>query len=163
LAPGGRWVSFGSLAFPWRRPALRYSSEEVRLIMGEMGFAAAAPLEARLPYMASPASRHSRLEDVLLFVGDKLQRAPHAAVPAGPPPWLADGSLPIPRSPSLALAGDASRIQAVLLALVDGQRSLDELARIVAEQGLLPAAEARSAVSGLLLRLHADGERVGAA
>jgi hypothetical protein len=71
--------------------------------------------------------------------------------------------LPIPRSPSLALAADASRIQAVLLALVDGHRSLDELARIVAEQGLLPAAEARSAVSGLLLRLHADGERVGAA
>jgi ubiquinone/menaquinone biosynthesis C-methylase UbiE/uncharacterized protein YbaR (Trm112 family) len=163
LAPGGRWVSFGSLAFPWRRPALRYSPEEVRLIMGEMGFAAALPIETRLPYMASPASRHSRLEDVLLFVGDKLRRAPHAGVPAGSPPWLGDGSLPIPRSPSLALAADASRIQAMLLALVDGHRSLDELARIVAEQGLLPAAEARSAVSGLLLRLHADSERVGAA
>ena len=63
-----------------------------------------------------------------------------------------------PRTESLALAADASRIQAVLLALVDGQRSIDELVRIVVEQGLLPAPQASSAIRGLLERLHRSGE-----
>src|ERR1700687_3533755 len=49
--------------------------------------------------MRSPASRHSRLEEVVLFIGDKRRRAPRLAAPAGPPPWLGRGSPPNPRSP----------------------------------------------------------------
>ena len=42
LVPGGRWVNFGSLAFPWRRPGLRYGPEEVRDIVTAAGFEVAA-------------------------------------------------------------------------------------------------------------------------
>jgi uncharacterized protein YbaR (Trm112 family) len=159
LAPGGRWVNFGSLAFPWRRPGLKYGPEEVRDIVTEAGFEVSLQRDATLPYMHSPASRHGRLETVALFAADKRRRGPREPAAGGPPPWLRDMSLPVPRSASLALAADASRIQAVLLALVDGQRSVDALARIVAEQGLLPAAQAQSAVRGLLERLHEGEER----
>jgi hypothetical protein len=162
LAAGGRWVNFGSLAFPWRRPALRLSPEELGPALTEAGFSVAAMREATVPYMRSPASRHSRLEEVLLFAADKHRRAPREPPPAGLPPWLDAHSLPVPRTAPLALAADASRIQAVLLALVDGERSIDDLVRVVSEQGLLPAEQARSAVRGLLERLYLAGERVAA-
>jgi ubiquinone/menaquinone biosynthesis C-methylase UbiE/uncharacterized protein YbaR (Trm112 family) len=157
LAPGGRWVNFGSLAFPWRRPSLRYGPAEVRDIVNESGFEVGLQRDATLPYMRSPASRHGRLETVAIFAADKRRRGPREPAEAGPPPWLRDSSLPVPRTEPLALAADASRIQAVLLSLVDGQRSVNELARIVAEQGLLPAVQAKSAVVGLLERLHLSG------
>ncbi|HUO78752.1 MAG TPA: class I SAM-dependent methyltransferase [Steroidobacteraceae bacterium] len=159
LVPGGRWVNFGSLAFPWRRPSLRYGPEELRELLAEAGFEVGLQRDAALPYMRSPASRHARIETVALFAADKRRRGPREPAEAWTPPWLRDTALPVPRSDALALAADASRIQAVLLALVDGQRSIDELAGIVAEQGLLPAAQAGSAVRGLLERLHRAAER----
>ncbi len=160
LAPGGRWVNFGSLAFPWRSPARQYGPDEVREIVAAAGFDAGALEDEELAYMCSPASRHGRLETVATFAADKLRRAPREPVPAERAAWLGDSSRPVPRSAELALAADASRIQAVLLALVDGQHSIDDLARIVAEQGLLPPEQAASAVRGLLERLAAAGERV---
>jgi SAM-dependent methyltransferase len=159
LAPGGRWVNFGSLAFPWRRPGLRYGPEEVRDVVTEAGFEVGLQRDVALPYMRSPASRHGRVESVAVFAADKRQRGPREPAESSVPAWLRDASLPVPRSDSLALAADASRIQAVLLALVDGRRSIDELARIVAEQGLLPGAQAQSAVRGLLERLHHTAAR----
>jgi hypothetical protein len=109
--------------------------------------------------MRSPASRHSRVEEVLVFAADKQRRSPHEAAPPELPQWFDTHSLPVPRLPPLALAADASRIQAVMLALVDGKRSIDELTKIISEQGLLPGDQARSAVRGLLERLYVAGER----
>ena len=159
LVPNGRWVNFGSLAFPWRRPALQHGRDEVLAILAESGFEVAGVEEATLPYMQSPASRHGRLESVLAFAADKRRRAPREASPPVSAPWLSDTQQPVPRSAPLALAADAARIQAVLLALVDGQRSIADLARIVVEQQLLPADAAASAVRGLLERMHEAGER----
>ena len=34
LVPGGRWVNFGSLCFPWRRPSMRPSAEELLELVG---------------------------------------------------------------------------------------------------------------------------------
>lgn len=163
LAPAGRWVNFGSLAFPWRRPGLKYGPEEVHDIVTEAGFEVSLQRDATLPYMRSPASRHGRVETVALFAAEKRRRGPREPAADTAPPWMHDSSLPVPRHESLALAADASRIQAVLLALVDGRRSIDDLIRIVAEQGLLPAAQAGSAVRGLLERLHHAAERADGA
>jgi uncharacterized protein YbaR (Trm112 family) len=159
LAPGGRWVNFGSLAFPWRRAALRLSREELSPVLEETGFRLESLNEAEIPYMRSPASRHSRREEVLVFAATKARRSPQEPAPPALPPWLEAHNLPVPRTPALALAGDASRIQAVLLALIDGTRSIDELVRMVSEQGLLPADQARSAIRGLLERLHLNAEK----
>ena len=159
LVPGGRWVNFGSLAFPWRRPALRLSKEELAPALADAGFGAAEMRDEVLPYMRSPASRHSRLEEVLVLAADKQQRAPHEPQPPQLPAWLAAHELPVPRVAPLTLAADASRIQAVVLALIDGRRSIDDLVRIISEQHLLPEGQARSAVHGLLERLIAGSEK----
>ena len=159
LAPGGRWVNFGSLAFPWRRPGLRYDPDEVRDVVSEAGFEVVLQRDMTLPYMRSPISRHGRDECVAVFGADKRRRGPREPADTGLPQWLRDLSVPVPRDESLTLAADASRIQAVVLSLIDGQRSVDELARIVSEQRLLPASQARSAVHGLLERLHLTAQK----
>jgi hypothetical protein len=126
----------------------------VLAIVAESGFEVRSSADHRLPYLQSPASRHARVETVAVFAADKTRRGPREAEPPAPPPWLADASLPVPRTPALDLQGSASRIQAVLLALVDGSRSIDEIVAVVSAQGLLGAAEARVATRALLERLH---------
>ena len=160
LALGGQWVNFGSLAFPWRRPALRHSVAELQDILGECGFDVIRFTDATLPYMRSPASRHGRMEEVSVFTAVKRRRGPREAADSGSPPWLANMRLPVPVGEGIAMAAEASRIQAVLLALVDGRRSVDDLVRLVSEQGLFPRDQAHAAVRGLLERLHATGERL---
>jgi hypothetical protein len=109
--------------------------------------------------MQSPVSRHGRVETVALFAADKRQRAPRDAEGPGAPAWLLDPSLPVPRTESFTLAADATRIQAVVLALIDGRRSMQEVSRILVEQRLLPEPQASSAVRGLLERMHRSSER----
>jgi SAM-dependent methyltransferase len=162
LRPGGRWVNFGSLSFAARRPALRWSGAEVLEIVAASGFEVRATSDTALPYLSSPASRHARVETVALFAADKVRRGPREASPPLPPPWLIDTSLPVPRTDDLELAGTASRIQAILLALFDGSRSIDDVVRVVVEQGLLERTQALAATRGLLDRLHANAHGSGA-
>lgn len=156
LRPGGRWVNFGSLSFGARRPALRWSEAEVREIVTASGFEIRAAEDRSMPYLQSPASRHGRVETVALFAADKVRRGPREPAPPTPPEWLTDTTVPVPRSAELELAGTASRIQAILLALLDGTRSIDDVVRVVVEQGLLERTQALAATRGLLERLHAN-------
>jgi hypothetical protein len=160
LSPGGRWINFGSLAFPWRRPALRHSPAELEDILRETGFEVTRVQNEVTPYMRSPASRHGRHEEVFQFTAIKRSRGPREAPTRSAPAWLADTSQSVPVSDSLSLAAEASRIQAVLLALIDGQRSIDEIAALVSEQGLMPRDQAMVALRGLLDRVTASDERL---
>ena len=63
LKPGGRWINFGSLAFSRAAHAERMGLEEVRELLPPAGFAAFAVREDTMPYMRSPASRHSRARE----------------------------------------------------------------------------------------------------
>ena len=67
LRPGGRWVSFGSLAFSQPEAAARYSLEEALAIVMDSGFAEPQVREDEIPYMCSPLSRHGRRELVVTF------------------------------------------------------------------------------------------------
>jgi SAM-dependent methyltransferase/uncharacterized protein YbaR (Trm112 family) len=160
LVPGGRWINVGSLAFPWRQASRRMAPDEVLEALAEAGFADIVSGDEDLPYMASPASRHSRIERVFWFHADKARRAPREMeVAASLRDWLEDTSLKVPAGDALALAAESARIRAVVLALADGTRSIDEIVGIVTQEGLLPPAQARSAVLALLERVVEEGAR----
>ena len=161
LVPGGRWLNFGSLCFPWRRPSLRPSAEELLEVVATAGFTVQAHGDQDLPYMHSPASRHARNERVFTFAADKAHRGPRLAEAPAHAAWLEDPALPVPAAEAIGLAAEASRIRAIVLSLVDGRRSTADLVQIVVEQGLLPPAEAASAVRDLLERLNEDAARTG--
>src|SRR6187431_2110147 len=62
LKPGGRWINSGSLAFARAPHAERIGLEEALEMLPAAGFGAPSVRESTLPYMRSPASRHSRVE-----------------------------------------------------------------------------------------------------
>lgn len=156
LAPGGRWVNFGSLAFSQGPQAQRFSLEETLEIVAETGFERPQPLEAQLPYMRSPASRHARVETVLAWAVRRTSAAAPVAEHSVLPEWLLQSHVPVPVLPEFRLRAASMRIHAFLLALIDGQRTVADMARVLVEQRLMPTADAEPAIRSFLARLYEE-------
>jgi uncharacterized protein YbaR (Trm112 family) len=158
LKPGGRWINSGSLSFSRSAHVDRIGLEEVLELMPLAGFAQVKIRESTLPYMRSPASRHSRLETMVTWVANKASspaQAPRARVL---PDWLRQADLPIPRTREFEMQAISSRVHAFLLAMINGERSMRDMARLLVEQRLMNADEAESQVRLFLTRLHEQSE-----
>jgi hypothetical protein len=156
LRPGGRWVNSGSLAFSADDPARRYALEELREIVAASGFAPVEPTEAAMPYLCSPASRHGRVESVVTFATDKRAEAEAPAAARHGPDWLARTDLPIPLLPEFQGRQLELRVLAYVASLVDGRRSVRDVARVLVEQRLMSETEAEQTVRAFLARLHEE-------
>lgn len=159
LKPGGRWINFGSLAFDHADRARRYGPEEVASIVTDSGFAGLEIVEATIPYMCSPASRHGRAETVFTFaaVKEKDVKAPprHKSLPD----WIVVGKDPVPLTQSFGNQAMTTRIYAFIMALIDGKRSIEDMAAILEEQKLMPKQEAKAAIRNFLTRMYDDSQR----
>jgi uncharacterized protein YbaR (Trm112 family) len=154
LVPGGRWVCTGTLFFQHRDPVLAHSTEEVAEIVAAAGFARPEFDERRVPYLASPASRHGRTEEVVTFVVSKTGEP--APLTATSPGWLEDVRRPVPLPAAVAQRVLALRVEGYVASLVDGQRSIADIAaRLVQERLLLPE-DAVGVVQDYLRRLLRD-------
>ena len=156
LAPGGLWVCTGTLFFQQADPAQAYSSEEVGEVVAAAGFEPPVLQAATLPYLCSPASRHVRHEEVVTFAVRRLGTVARAqrVMPA----WLADARQPVPLLPEVAEYVLALRVRGYVASLVDGQRTLAEIAARLVEERLLPPEEATGIVRDYLLRLHEEAQ-----
>ncbi len=74
------------------------------------------------------------------------------------PDWLLQPDKPIPRTPALEMQAISSRVHAFLLALINGERSMRDMARVLVEQRLMSAQEAEEQVRLFLARLHEESE-----
>jgi hypothetical protein len=158
LKPGGRWINFGSLAFARAAHAERVSLEEVADLLPASGFADFRTHEASMPYMRSPASRHARVENTVAWVTNKVGKPAEIPRARVLPEWLVQPDKPVPRTPALEMQAISSRVHAFLLALINGERSMRDMARILVEQRLMQPAEAEHAVRMFLARLHEESE-----
>ncbi len=156
LRPGGRWVNSGSLSFASDDPARRYALEEVREIVVESGFDAIEPDESSVPYLCSPASRHGRVESVVSFAASKRAEVSAPAAARRTPAWLERTDLPVPLLPQLQARQLELRVLAYVASLVDGRRSIRDVARVLVEQRLMADAEAEPTVRAFLARLHEE-------
>jgi len=153
LAPGGRWLNFGSLAFDRPDPTQNYSLEETLLVVERQGFAAPTVREDSIPYMCSPASRHGRRETVVTFVAAKRVDAPPVPRHVALPDWVVKGTEPVPLQPSFQMQAMSTRIHAFVMAMIDGQRSIADMARLMEEQRLMTAEEAVPVIRSFLIRM----------
>lgn len=152
LEPGGRWVNTGSLVFAQSDPALRYTLDEVLAIAEHAGFSRPTADERRIPYMCSPVSRHARTESIVSFSAVKeceVDVPAHSSLPE----WLADPRAPVPALQEFQSAALSMRIYGYLASLIDGQRSIADMARVLADERLMTAADALPAVRGFVRRL----------
>lgn len=161
LPVGGRWVIFGSLAFGQAEDAARYSLEEVLGLVMDAGFGEPTVREDELPYLCSPASRHGRRELVVTIAATKEQSVPAAPRHRALPDWLVTGTQPVPLLPAFQEQALATRIYAFLMGLVDGRRSMQDMAKLLVDQRLMTREDAGPAVRSFLLKMYDDARRDG--
>jgi uncharacterized protein YbaR (Trm112 family) len=160
LKPGGRWINFGSLAFDSPDRARRYSPEEVLVIAEECGFASPQVTQATIPYMCSPASRHGRQETVFTFSAEKQQDAESPGRHKALPDWIVTGDVPVPLLPSFRTQAMSTQIYSFIMSLIDGKRSIRDMAKLLEQQKLMSRKEAEPAIRNFLTRMYDDSQRL---
>lgn len=159
LRPGGRWINSGSLVFARDDSASRYSLEEVLELTRGAGFECRHLSEDRVPYMCSPASRHGRMETVVTFTAEKVSEVTAPAAHQSLPEWLHSGDVPVPQYDSFRICALSTRIHAFVMSLIDGRRTLRDIAALLVDQRLMTAEDAEPAVRGFLTRMYEDMRR----
>lgn len=154
LKPEGQWLNFGSLTFDRQNPAQNYSVEEVSQMLQKSGFAAAKFREDQIPYMCSPASRHGRTETVVTFAARKVADAPSVSRHTALPEWLVRNSEPVPLLPIFQSQALSTRIHAFVMAMIDGRRSIRDMATLMEEQRLMSRTEAEPVIRQFLIKMY---------
>ena len=159
LAPGGRWLNFGSLSFHVPDAASRYTLEECAAVIAATGFAAPSVAEHEIPYLCSPASRHGRRERVVSWRAEKTEDVQSVPRYEALPDWLVRGAEPVPLSESFRVQALSTRIHAFIMSLIDGKRSLKDIAKVIVEQRLMSEHEAEPAIRSFLVKMYDDSRR----
>jgi hypothetical protein len=158
LASGGVWLNTGPLAFSHRNEAWCYSQEEVLELLTANGFEVVAAERSSVPYLQSPSSAHGRIERVFSFAARKVAQAatpkPHSYLPA----WARDADRPVPDLDEFVVASAHFLLKAQALASIDGKRTIDEIAVLVAKRYGLQRSEARGAVERILVEIFEDAQ-----
>jgi uncharacterized protein YbaR (Trm112 family) len=162
LKTGGTWLNTGSLAFFHRNEAWCYSQEEVLKLLEAGGFEVLASERSTIPYLQSPASAHGRIERAFSFSARKVADSAPPQRNQYLPKWLVESGEPIPDLDEFVVAAANHLLKAQILAAIDGRRSTDEIALLVAKRYGLQISEARGAIQRILADLceasskHAD-------
>ncbi len=159
LKPGGRWINFGSLAFTHADQSRCYSTEETLDIVEKSGFDAPQVNEEDIPYMCSPASRHGRLETVLTFAAPKTDTVKAPARHKALPDWIVTAKESVPLSTGFRNQAMSTQIYAFIMSLIDGKRTITDMAKILEQQKLMTAEEAVPAIRTFLTRMYDDSQR----
>jgi ubiquinone/menaquinone biosynthesis C-methylase UbiE/uncharacterized protein YbaR (Trm112 family) len=159
LRPGGRWVNFGSLAFDTPEEARRYTVEECVALLERSGFSSVQQRADQIPYMCSPASRHGRREEVVSFAATRTNDAQPAGRYQSLPEWLVTGRDAVPALPAFRMQAASTRIFAYVMGLIDGRRSIDDMAKLLESQRLMHKQEAEGVIRDFLIRMYEDGRR----
>ena len=159
LSDGGRWLNFGSLSFHDTDPAARYGIDECRAALEENGFGDVRVEEHEIPYLSSPVSRHARRERIVSWSARKQRDVKKVPRYHALPEWLVRGTDPVPLSDSFRNQATATRVHAFLMSMIDGRRSIKDMAKLVVEQRLMTTAEAEPALRSFFIKMHDDAKR----
>ncbi|MCZ6711199.1 MAG: hypothetical protein O7B25_12635, partial [Gammaproteobacteria bacterium] len=156
LSTDGIWVNHGSLAFSNIDPGQRLSLTELIEITEASGFADVTSTEQEVPYMNCPDSRHQRIESVLTMCARKRRDADQPTRHQALPEWLVTGRNPVPALSAFQSQAASTRIHAFIMSLIDGKRSLKDMAKLMQAQRLMPAEDAEAAIRGFLIKMFEE-------
>lgn len=156
LDHGGVWINYGSLAFDQANPANRLSLPEFISLSTHCGFTDIEAVEATVPYMNCPDSRHGRLEDVVTIRAVKQTDASQPERHQALPDWIVNGKRPVPLTQSFQSQATITRIHAYIMSLIDGKRTLEDMAGMLEQQKLMQKAAATSAIRGFLITMFEE-------
>ena len=161
LRMGGTWVNFGSLAFFHRSQAMCYSRGEALKVLEGSGFRVLSVNEDLIPYLHSPASCQERWERVFCFAVEKIADVPAPAPFGFLPEWLTDHDIIVPLLPEFERLILVNRTYADIVSLVDGRRSVAQVAAVLAPQLALTPEFTCGVVAALLTNVYESTLRGG--
>jgi hypothetical protein len=128
LRPGGLWINVGPLRFK-QSLASSYTIEEICDLVAASGFDLVGRGRDDVPYFDSPVSGSRRIETVFSFAARRTGDAKPFVSRDSLAPWISDASLPIALTASLTALGRKSVFAGSVISLIDGARSLSDVAR----------------------------------
>ena len=77
----------------------------------------------------------------------------------GLPDWIVTGSEPVPLTPAFRSQAMTTQIYAFIMSLIDGKRSLKDMAVLLEKQRLMTREEGESAIRSFLTKMYDDSQR----
>ena len=109
--------------------------------------------------MCSPASRHGRRERVFTFSAYKERNAKRPERHKALPDWIVKGNEPVPLTASFRQQTMTTQIYSFIMSLIDGKRSIKEMAIVLESQRLMTKEEAEPAIRAFLTKMYDDAQK----
>jgi len=151
LKVGGLWVNTGSLAFFHSNQQWNYSQEEVVDLLKKYGFEGIQVNRTKITYLNSPYSAHGRIENIFSFSAKKKFDSIAGKKFKYLPDWVDDINKNIPNNAQLLAASSTHLLQAQVLSAIDGERSIVQIAQLLAKQYEMSEDSAIAAVRQILI------------
>jgi hypothetical protein len=152
LRPGGVWVNVGPLMF--KQDVVRTCSiARVHQLAREAGFEILEASAQDLRYFDSPVSATRRIDRTYAFSARKLTESSAVAGSAREGSPAVDVMRPVPVTPALSSALNQAVLIAGIASLVDGQRTLADIAMSLGRDWNVDAGDLLTSLDELLTRL----------
>ena len=109
--------------------------------------------------MCSPASRHGRQEKVFSYSAYKERDVQKPERHKALPDWLVTGEDPVPLSPSFRTQAMTTQIYSFIMSLIDGKRTITDMAVVLENQKLMTKDEAEPAIRSFLTKMYDDSQK----
>ncbi len=109
--------------------------------------------------MCSPASRNGRREKVFTFSAYKERETGKPERHRALPDWIVTGKPAVPLTPGFRAQAMTTQIYSFMMSLIDGKRSIDDMAEILESQRLMTKAEALPAIRTFLTKMYDDSQK----
>ncbi len=86
---------------------------------------------------------------------DADQPARHRALPD----WIVTGKEPVPLTPSFRTQAMTTQIYSFMMSLIDGKRSIKDMAVVLEKQKLMTREEAEPAIRSFLTKMYDDSRK----
>jgi len=162
LKDGGQWLNFGSVAFADADPAKCLLLPELCALVAANGYEQPGVTEQRGPYLRSPHSRFARDELLHAFAArktlavDEVTPREPVAAQTSVPDWINDPEQAVPTLAQFQEQALATQVHAYLMSLIDGKRSIVDIALVLEERRLMTAREAVPVVQDFLAKMLDD-------
>jgi hypothetical protein len=109
--------------------------------------------------MCSPASRHGRQERVFTFSTYKERAADKPPRHRALPDWIVTGKEPVPLTQAFRSQTMTTQIYSFMMSLIDGKRSIKDMAIVLEKQKLMTREEAEPAIRSFLTKMFDDSQK----
>ncbi len=159
LNPQGQWINFGPYSLPSDIPArYRWSQNEIRGFIEEVGLENFEETWEQVEYLKSPHTSLTRQERMWTFSCTKLESTGLSIQrPQLKESWLIHHDHAIPLSSKVQMSLMTHKVPARVFELINGKRSLNQIARVIMQEFQMSEAEAQQALVHFLSRWAESG------